>query len=233
MLDFIKKIEYNGNIILHTGGFFVPNTPDKNTLCEFDGIPEEKIVCLAKDGDDRATEYIINKYMDFVRMKFRSYFLVGADREDVLQEGMIGLYKAIRDFDKEKKVLFKTFAELCITRHIITAVKSSTRKKHIPLNGYVSLDRPETDYTYFESTNFWREQKELDPEQIMIEKENVKGMKGKINDNLSPFEAQVLMYHLNGYPYSKIAGLMHRDPKSVDNALQRIKRKLEKFLSNS
>ena len=233
MLDFVKKIEYNGNIILYAGGFFVPNAPDKNSFDEFDGAPEEEIVCLAKDGDDRATEYIINKYMDFVRAKLRSYFLVGADREDVLQEGMIGLYKAIRDFDKEKKVLFKTFAELCITRHIITAVKSSMRKKHAPLNGYVSLDKPETDYTYFDSTNFWREQKELDPEQIVIEKENVNGMKGRIIENLSPFEAQVLMYHLEGYSYSKIAALMQKEPKSVDNALQRIKKKLEKFLSNS
>lgn len=211
----------------------MPTTPDENTQNEFDGISEEEIVYLAKNGDDLATEYIVKKYMDFVRIKFKSYFLAGADHDDVLQEGMIGLYKAIRDFDKEKKVMFRTFAELCITRHIITAVKSSTRKKHLPLNGYVSLDKPETDYTYFESTNFWREQESLDPEQIMIEKENVNGMKGKINKNLSPFEAQVLMYYLNGYSYVKIAELLDKEPKSVDNALQRIKKKLEKFLSNS
>ena len=213
--------------------FFVPITPEKNIYEEFDGVAEEEIAHLAKEGNDRATEYIINKYMDFVRLKFKSYFLAGADRDDVLQEGMIGLYKAIRDFDKDKNVMFKTFAELCITRHIITAVKSATRKKHIPLNGYVSLDKPETDYTYFESTNFWREQKGLDPEQIMIEKENVRGMEGQIDELLSPFEAQVLMYHLNGYSYSKTAELLKKDPKSVDNALQRIKKKLEKFLSNS
>lgn len=211
----------------------MPITPKKYMDSEFDGIVEEEIVKLAKDGNDRATEYIINKYMDFVRIKFRSYFLAGADRDDILQEGMIGLYKAIRDFDKDKKVMFKTFAELCITRHIITAVKSSTRKKHIPLNGYVSLDKPETDYTYFESTNFWREQKGLDPEQIMIEKENVKGMECQIDELLSPFEAQVLMYHLNGFSYSKTAELLKKEPKSVDNALQRIKKKLEKFLNNS
>ena len=211
----------------------MPTTPYENIKSEFDGISEEEIVYLAKDGDDLATEYIVKKYMDFVRVKFKSYFLVGADHDDILQEGMIGLYKAIRDFDKEKKVMFKTFAELCITRHIITAVKSSTRKKHTPLNGYVSLDKPETDYTYFESTNFWREQESLDPEKIMIEKENVNGMKGQINKNLSPFEAQVLMYYLNGYSYVKIAELLGKEPKSVDNALQRIKKKLEKFLSNS
>ena len=211
----------------------MPNTPNKIAYNEFNGIAEEEIIYLAKEGNDRATEYIINKYMNFVRMKFKAYFLAGADREDVLQEGMIGLYKAIRDFDKDKKVMFKTFAELCITRHIITAVKYATRKKHIPLNGYVSLDKPETDYTYFESTNFWREQKDLDPEQIMIEKENVRGMEGQIDKLLSPFEAQVLMYHLNGYSYSKTAELLNKEPKSVDNALQRIKKKLEKFLSNS
>ena len=212
---------------------FVPNTPNKTTDCDFDNIAEEDIVKLAKEGNDRATEYIITKYMDFVRIKFKSYFLAGADRDDILQEGMIGLYKAIRDFDKDKKVMFKTFAELCITRHIITAVKSATRKKHIPLNGYVSLDKPETDYTYFESTNFWREQKGLDPEQIMIEREKVKGMEGQIDKLLSSFEAQVLMYHLNGFSYSKTAELLKKDPKSVDNALQRIKKKLEKFLNNS
>ena len=211
----------------------MPNTQNKNVYDEFDGIAEEEIVYWAKEGNDRATEYILNKYMDFVRLKIKSYFLAGADRDDVLQEGMIGLYKAIRDFDKNKKVMFKTFAELCITRHIITAVKSASRKKHIPLNGYVSLDKPETDYTYFESTNFWREQKDLDPEQIMIEKENVKGMECQIDRLLSPFEAQVLMYHLNGFSYSKTAELLSKEPKSVDNALQRIKKKLEKFLNES
>ena len=211
----------------------MPITQNKHNYDEFIGIPEEEIVYLAKDGNDRATEYILGKYMDFVRTKIKSYFLAGADRDDVLQEGMIGLYKAIRDFDKDKKVMFKTFAELCITRHIITAVKSASRKKHIPLNGYVSLDKPETDYTYFESTNFWREQKDLDPEQIMIEKENVKGMEGQIDRLLSPFEAQVLMCHLNGFSYSKTAELLKKEPKSVDNALQRIKKKLEKFLNES
>ena len=211
----------------------MPDTLEKSDYNEFDGISEEEIVCLAKEGNDRATDFIIKKYMNFVRMKYKSYFLAGADHEDVLQEGMIGLYKAIRDFDKDKNVMFKTFAELCITRHIITAVKSATRKKHTPLNGYVSLDKPETDYTYFESTNFWREQKNLDPEQIMIEKENVKGMEGQIDELLSPFEAHVLMYHLKGFSYSKTAQLLGKDSKSVDNALQRIKKKLEKFLNNS
>lgn len=215
------------------GGLFVPETMMENASGEFSSLSEEEIVCLAKEGNDRATEYIIKKYMGFVRTKYKSYFLIGADREDVMQEGMIGLYKAIRDFDITKNVMFKTFAELCITRHIITAVKSTTRKKHIPLNGYVSLDEPETDYTYYESSNFWNEQKSLDPEQIMIEKENVKGMEGKIDELLSPFEAQVLMFYLSGYSYSKIAVIMGKEPKSIDNALQRLKKKLEKFLSDT
>lgn len=208
----------------------MPETLDNFKIDEFEGLTDEEIVSLAKKGNDLAIEYIVKKYSNFIRLKFKSYFLVGGEYDDVLQEGMIGLYKAVRDFDAEKDASFKTFAELCITRNIITAVKSSTRKKHSPLNGYVSLDEPETNYTYFESTNFWSEQRGLDPEQIMIEKENVKGMECKIDELLSSFEAEVLMLHLGGYPYGKIAEKLGKDMKSVDNALQRIKRKLEKHL---
>lgn len=197
---------------------------------KFSGMSEEDIVILAKSGDDLATEYFVKKYMNFVRARFKSYFLAGADRDDVIQEGMIGLYKAIRDFDASKNTSFKTFAELCITRHIITAVKSASRQKHSPLNGYVSLDKPETDYNSFASVQLMSEQQDLDPEQIMIEKENVAGMEYQIDKLLSPFEAQVLMYYLSDFSYSKIADILSRDPKSIDNALQRIKKKLEKLI---
>lgn len=212
------------------GGLIVPETLDYYETGEFDGLTEEEIVFLAKNKNDSAIEYIVKKYTGFIRLKLKSYFLAGGEHDDVLQEGMIGLYKAVRDFDCDRDVSFRTFAELCITRNIITAVKSSTRKKHSPLNSYISLDKPETDFAYFESANFWSKQKVLDPEQIMIERENIEGMEYQIDKVLSSFEAEVLMFHLNGYSYSKIAEVLGKDLKSVDNALQRIKRKVEKLL---
>lgn len=197
---------------------------------EFTDASEEEIVELAKEGNRYAIEFIVNRYRNFVKARSKSYFLVGADREDVIQEGMIGLYKAIRDFNQDKKVTFKTFAELCITRHIITAVKTATRQKHMPLNYYVSLNTPESGFSYTESVYLIGEKKDLDPEQIIIEREDVHGMECEIDKILSRFEAKVLMYHLNGISYGQIALHIGKDPKSIDNALQRIKRKLEKFL---
>jgi len=191
---------------------------------------EEELVLSAQGGDERALEVIVNRYKGFVKLRSKSYFLVGADREDVIQEGMIGLYKAIRDFKAERKVSFKTFAELCITRHIITAVKAATRQKHIPLNSYISLNKSEGGTDYFEHLSYTGEKSSVNPEAIVIEKEEVIGIEGEIDRLLSEFEAKVLMYHLNGLSYSKIAACLHKDPKSIDNALQRIKRKLEKFL---
>jgi len=191
---------------------------------------EESLVLAAQKGDGGAAELIVNRYKSFVKLRSKSYFLVGADREDVIQEGMIGLYKAIRDFKPERKVSFKTFAELCITRHIISAVKTATRQKHMPLNSYVSLSKQDGGVYYYEHIGYAGEQESVDPEQIVIEKENVIGIEGEIDKLLSEFEAKVLMHHLNGLSYGKIAACLHKDPKSIDNALQRIKRKLEKFL---
>lgn len=191
---------------------------------------EEELVSLAQQGDDRAMELIVNQYKGFVRLRSKSYFLAGADREDVIQEGMIGLYKAIRSFKAERKVSFKTFAELCITRHIITAVKTASRQKHMPLNTYVSLNKSEGGMYFLEHMGYADESSSINPEQLVIEKEDVIGIEGQIDKVLSEFEAKVLMYHLNGLTYGKIAERLGRDSKSIDNALQRIKRKLEKFL---
>ena len=191
---------------------------------------DESLVLLAKNGNAFATEILVNRYRDFAKSCSKSYFLIGADREDVIQEGMIGLYKAIMSFQAEKNVSFKTFARLCIKRQIISAVKMATRQKHLPLNSYVSLSGEDVDFGFFEHMGMQGETGSADPEQIVIEKETVHDAHDQIDRVLSPFEAKVLMHHLNGVPYGKIALLLNKEPKAVDNALQRIKRKVEKFL---
>lgn len=193
-------------------------------------LSDEELVLLAKDGDASAVEILVNRYKNFVKIRSKSYFLVGADREDLIQEGMIGLYKAIMSFDVKRNVSFKTFAELCVTRHIISAVKMSTRQKHMPLNSYISLNKTDAGMDSIEYSGYSVEKNETNPEQIMIEKEDIIGIEGQIDKALSAFEAEVLMYYLSGMSYGKIAVYMNRDLKSIDNALQRIKRKLEKVL---
>ena len=186
---------------------------------------DEELVLLAKVGDVTATEMLVNRYRNFAKTCSKSYFLVGADREDVVQEGMIGLYKAIVSFQADKEVSFKTFAMLCIKRQIISAVKMSTRQKHQPLNAYVSLnDEGGTGDSGCLSVSG------ADPEKLVIEVETVAVTHKQIDELLSPFEAEVLMYHLNGVSYGKIAERLGREPKAVDNALQRIKHKVLKFL---
>ena len=186
---------------------------------------DEALALLAKAGDARATEILVDRYRHFAKACSKSYFLVGAEWEDVVQEGMIGLYKAIVSFRADKDACFKTFARLCIKRQIISAVKMSTRQKHQPLNGYVSLsDEGGTVDSDCLSVNG------ADPEKLVIEMETVADTHRQIDELLSPFEAEVLMYHLNGVPYGKIAEHLGREPKAVDNALQRIKHKVLKFL---
>ncbi|WP_408626924.1 RNA polymerase sporulation sigma factor SigH [Alkaliphilus hydrothermalis] len=194
-------------------------------------VPDEIIVEEAKNGDPIALEIIIKKYRNFVRAKARSYFLIGADREDIVQEGMIGLYKAIRDFRSDKLSSFKAFAELCITRQIITAIKTATRQKHIPLNSYVSLNKPiydeESDRTLLDVISG---HKITDPEELIICREELGQIEGKIGEILSDLEWKVLMLYLQGRSYQEIAGDLNRHVKSIDNALQRVKRKLERYL---
>ncbi len=194
---------------------------------------EYDIVLKASKGDKIALEYIIKKYKNFVKAKAKSYFLIGADKEDIIQEGMIGLYKAIRDFDGNKTNSFKCFADICITRQIITAIKTATRQKHIPLNSYVSLNKPiydeESERTLLDiiTTSIVS-----DPEELIISKEELKHIESKINELLSELEQEVLELYLNGKSYQYIADRLQRDVKSIDNALQRVKRKLEKHLEN-
>ena len=182
-------------------------------------------------GDAFAEEYLLNKYKNFVRSKARSYFLIGADHEDIVQEGMIGLYKAIRDFKPDKLASFRAFAELCITRQIITAIKTATRQKHIPLNSYVSLNKPlydeESDRTLLDVII---EGRAANPEELIISQEDLSHIQGRINEVLSGLEQEVLQAYLDGKSYQEIAENLGRHVKSIDNALQRVKRKLEKFL---
>ncbi len=200
---------------------------------DMEDIPDEQLVERVRFGDDDALEFLIQKYKAFVRGKARSYFLIGADREDIVQEGMIGLYKAIRDFRDDKLASFKAFAELCITRQIITAIKTATRQKHVPLNSYISLDKPiydeDSDRTLMDVIGG---AKVSDPEELMINQEEFSDIEYKMTELLSELERNVLVLYLDGRSYQEIAVDLCRHVKSIDNALQRVKRKLEKYLED-
>ncbi|MGI6485643.1 MAG: RNA polymerase sporulation sigma factor SigH [Tepidanaerobacteraceae bacterium] len=204
--------------------------PKEEYTC-YDDMMDEEVVCEAVNGDPEALDFLINKYKNFVKSKARSYFLIGADREDIIQEGMIGLYKAIRDFNPDKLSSFRAFAELCITRQIITAIKTATRQKHIPLNSYISLNKPiydeDSDRTLLDILTG---AKISDPEELIISREEFEDIEGKMGEILSKLEWQVLMSYLGGKSYQEIAKDLKRHVKSIDNALQRVKRKLEKYL---
>ncbi len=202
-------------------------------LPDYESMTDEEIVEIARVGDIDAQEYLINKYKNYVRAKARTYFLLGGDKEDLIQEGMIGMYKAIRDFRSDKLSSFRAFAELCITRQIITAIKTATRQKHIPLNSYVSLNKPiydeDSDRTLLDVITG---NKVTDPEELIISREEFTEIETKMGELLSSLEWKVLMYYLEGKSYQEIAEDLGRHVKSIDNALQRVKRKLEKYLAD-
>lgn len=209
----------------------VEKTYEQEGITGFAGLSDEEIIMIIQEGNTEALDYIITKYQSFVRLKARSYFLMGGDREDIVQEGMIGLYKAIRDYKEDRLSSFKAFAELCITRQIITAIKTATRQKHIPLNTSVSLDKP----VYDEDSD--RTLMDViagpaldDPEDLVIHKEDFSKMEEEMNKVLSGLEKEVLVLYLEGQSYQEISDELNRQVKSVDNALQRIKRKLERYM---
>lgn len=210
------------------------NVQQAESMKVFSTMLDEEIIEDSRAGSSKALEYLINKYKGFVRAKARTYFLIGADREDIIQEGMIGLYKAIRDFREDKLSSFRAFAELCITRQIITAIKTATRQKHIPLNSYVSLNRPifdeESDRTLMDIIS---EDSINDPEEMVINREEFSGIEAKMGEILSSLECEVLSLYLQGRSYQEIASELDRHVKSIDNALQRVKRKLEKYLEEN
>ena len=206
-------------------------TAQQLDMIELEHLTDEEVVELAKYGNVGALEFLINKYKNFVRAKARTYFLIGADREDIIQEGMIGLYKAIRDYRYDWQASFRAFAEICVTRQIITAIKTATRQKHIPLNSYVSLNKPVFDE---ESERTLGEvvitEKDGNPEDLFINQENLMDIESTMNKILSPLEQEVVGLYLEGKSYQEIAEQLDRHVKSVDNALQRVKRKLEQYL---
>ncbi len=204
----------------------------RDPYAEFSDMTDEEIVEKAKSAENVvAQEYLLHKYRNFVRGKARSYFLIGAEREDIIQEGMIGLYKAIRDFKSDKQSSFRAFAELCVTRQIITAIKTATRQKHIPLNSYISLNKPiyeeDSDRTLLDIISGGS--KIANPEDLVIKREEFADIENKMNDILSDLEWDVFMSYLDGKSYQEISAELNRHIKSIDNALQRVKRKVEKY----
>lgn len=202
-------------------------TIEANSKAELENLTDEEIIELAREGNGQAANYLIHKYSNFVWAKSRTYFLIGGDHEDIIQEGLIGLYKAIRDFNENKLSSFKSFAELCITRQIITAIKSATRQKHMPLNSYVSLNKPiydeESERTLLDVLEG---SKKLDPLELLVIQESYFYTRSMLRDLLSDLESKVLFLYLEGCTYQEISNELDRHEKSVDNALQRVKKKL-------
>ena len=190
---------------------------------------DEALLARIRQGDEEAERLLYERYKQLVRSRAHSYFLIGADHEDLVQEGMLGLYKAVCEYDENKAASFKSFAELCVTRQILSAIKHATRKKHGPLNNYVSLSRPEmtdSDLTLLDTV---RSLTVADPEDVVIGRENFDQLLQHLTKVLSPMEQRVLSLYLCGYSYPQIAAKLQKPNKSVDNAMQRVKHKIEKF----
>lgn len=201
-------------------------------LQEFELLQDEELIELIQNNDDLALEYLMIKYKKLVEKKAKSYFIIGAGREDIIQEGMIGLFKAIRDYNPNKEASFFSFADLCITRQMITAVKAATRQKHMPLNSYVSLNKTasqedEEKPAFIET---YVTDRVLNPEELFIGQENLHIIEHELVENLSKLEKEVLQLYIDGITYTEVAELLDRPIKSIDNALQRIKKKVEKIL---
>jgi RNA polymerase sporulation-specific sigma factor len=198
------------------------------------GMGDEELVRCAKGGCKPATERLLTKYRSLVEGKAKAYFLAGADHEDVVQEGMIGLFKAIRDFSHDNLSAFRSFAELCITRHIITAVKAAARQKHIPLNSYMSIDVPVADDECGTALrDIVAAQQRYQPENLVVGRELGSAVRSYITRELSPLEAEALLRYIDGQTYHDIARTLGRDVKQIDNALQRAKKKMERNLTTA
>ncbi len=201
-------------------------------LINYPRLSDEELVRRAQSGDRRAQDEIFTRYADMVRIKAGSYYLIGADQEDLVQEGLIGLYKAIRDYRKDREASFKAFAELCITRQLITAVKTATRQKHMPLNCYVSLTSPLGDFEEEDRVlmDLITSNETVDPIEVVIGDEEAESLQRDFIKMLSRLETEVLRLYMEGLSYKEIARDLDRQVKSIDNALQRIKRKVEQHL---
>lgn len=197
---------------------------------------DEELILMYRDGEEAAAGFIMNKYKNLVRKKASSMYILGADRDDLIQEGMIGLFKAVRDYDLGRDVNFYTFADLCVSRQMYTAVQASNRQKHLPLNTYISIysqalnaEEGNEDYVL---VNALPSETEKNPEEVVIEQENMERIETAILKELSEFEKQVFELHLTGMNYVEIAKVLGRDEKSTDNALQRMKTKIKRLLKS-
>lgn len=202
---------------------------------DYTNISDEELIVRLRDGETHITDFIMDKYKNLVRSKAKTMYILGADTEDLIQEGMIGLFKAIRDYDSGRDASFFTFADLCISRQMYTAVQASRREKHAPLNSYVSLysvnsTTEKEEGEEVQLVNALASRTDINPEDMLIDKENVENLEKIIEKELSSFEKEVLDLYVVGMSYSQIARILGRDEKSTDNALQRIKNKLKRFI---
>lgn len=200
---------------------------------EFEGVTDEELIDRLRDGETRVTDYIMDKYKNLVRSKAQSMYILGADNEDLIQEGMIGLFKAIRDYDCGRDASFFTFADLCISRQMYKAIQASKRQKHTPLNTYISLygrEEKQGEQVGEMLAESLSSKTDLNPEELFIDRETVEDLERRIGQELSSFENQVLDLHLTGMSYTQIAKVLGKDEKSTDNALQRVKAKVRKMI---
>ncbi len=197
-------------------------------VAEYQNQTDEILIEQLRSGQEQITDYIMDKYKNLVRKRANAMFLMGGDTDDLIQEGMIGLFKAIRDYRMEKDVSFYHFADLCITRQIYHAVEASQRKKHQPLNTYISLNAQMGQEGEDTLQDLLESVENPNPEQLLIDQENANDIQEKLYKNLSKFERQVLLLYLQGSNYRQIAKQLHKEPKAIDNALQRIRGKIAK-----
>lgn len=201
---------------------------------EFSDFTDEELIIRYRDGDKQIMDYLMDKYKHVVRSKASRMFILGADKDDLIQEGMIGLFKAVRDYDSGRDASFLTFAELCVTRQMYTAIQAANRKKHLPLNSYISLYKnSEDEILEGQLIGAIRDFSEQNPEEILIDRENVEALQTIIDQELSTFERQVLELSMTGMGYIDIARLLGKDPKSTDNALNRVKTKIRKAIERN
>lgn len=203
----------------------------------YENVTDEELILRLRDGESNVTDFIMDKYKNLVRSKAKTMYILGADTEDLIQEGMIGLFKAIRDYDSGRDASFFTFADLCVSRQMYTAVQASRREKHAPLNSYISLystgnlsGREREEWEETQLVNAIASHIDLNPENMLIDKENVENLEKMLEKELSTLEKEVLDLYMVGMSYTQIAKVLGRDEKSTDNALQRIKMKIKKYI---
>lgn len=202
-------------------------------MADYGAMTDEELIKNLRDGDEAVTDFIMDKYKFLVKKKAKAMYILGGENDDLIQEGMIGLFKAVRDYEEGQGMTFYSFADLCISRQIYSAIEASRRKKHIPLNSYVSLyeEQGESDEKKQPLIDILESDQYGDPEKLFFHKEYMADLEQKLRENLSSLESRVMYLHLKGMDYQTIAKLLDKSPKTVDNALQRIKAKAEKIIS--